>query len=86
MPEGEKDDKLDGQDFKEGGMLFEVVAKLEVELDETIHGNRYADRFDTHYLSKALAIENQVHPFCSIPIYVQIRASKTPGSTCLQLE
>lgn len=52
MPEGEEDDELDGQDFEERGMLFEVMAKLDVELDETIHSNRYADRFDTHYLAR----------------------------------
>jgi len=41
LPEGEEDDEFDGEDFEEGVVRGEVVADLDVELDQEVHGDCY---------------------------------------------
>ena len=50
MPEGEEDDEFDGEDFHEGSVFGDVVPDLDVELDETVHGDADAEAFDTSNL------------------------------------
>lgn len=48
LPERKKDDEFDGKDFEEGAMLLDVVAELDVELNEAIHGDGNSDGFNDH--------------------------------------
>ena len=48
LPEGQENDKFDGENFEERlvwGKLF-GVAQLNIELDEAVHGNGYCYGFD----------------------------------------
>jgi len=46
LPEGEKDDKLNAEDFQERSMLCNVMPQLVVELDKTVHGNSHRYCFE----------------------------------------
>ena len=49
MPEREKDDELDAEDLEKGSMLMKVTFKLDVELDEAVHGDCDGRRFEGQY-------------------------------------
>jgi hypothetical protein len=48
LPEAEEDDELNGNDFQQRFVMSDVIADLDVELNETVHGDGDCAGFDNH--------------------------------------
>ena len=46
LPEGQENDQLDCGNLQERLILCHVLAHLDVELNQTVHGNRDCSRFN----------------------------------------
>lgn len=46
LPEGKEDDQLDAKNLDKGPMLGDVILRLNIELDQAVHGNSDRYRFD----------------------------------------
>lgn len=56
MPEGKEYDKLYRDKFQKRRLLGEVLAKLDVELDQAVHGNGDAYGNNDHHLKQTVRV------------------------------
>jgi hypothetical protein len=48
LPEGEENDELDTANLEEWSVVGKVFLQLEVELNQTVHGDCYRKGIDAH--------------------------------------
>lgn len=53
LPERKKDHELNRDNFEKWAMLCKVASELDVELNETVHGDGYATSFYDHDLERS---------------------------------